>query len=191
MKIQDININLMLDWANPPIVEVLVDRWPREEEGFELLFEEREGTYRAEHENGIVEFYHWVGPTNAGGFGGRRFPITMVDGTKRELLGPWSSNAESVNRVFFDRKPCIEITLMVDEGRTDFHGEKYYGRCAASMLIETLCVALDIEPMNYTQFMIYLLRTKQTALCQQDKYEHALRYDKEIADLLTTGSRWT
>ena len=70
-------------------------------------FEEREGLYRAQHEE-FVKFYAWKGPGNEGGFGGSVFLITMQDGTKRKLLGPWSSRAGACNSFFPDRDPVVD-----------------------------------------------------------------------------------
>ena len=49
-----------------------------------------------------VNFYHWKGPHNEGGYAGREYPITLDTGEVVTLRGPWSPNADSVNKKFKD-----------------------------------------------------------------------------------------
>lgn len=70
-------------------------------------FEQRGDIYRAE-DGDIVQYYCYDKP--GGGYGGRRFDITMRDGSRRSLIGPWSSRAGVVNKLFPDRDACVEAT---------------------------------------------------------------------------------
>jgi hypothetical protein len=69
------------------------------------------GIYFAEND-GCCRFFSHHGSNNNGGFGGRRFDITMVDGTPKTLHGPWSSNMGEVNDRGFG--PCIEVCWTTD-----------------------------------------------------------------------------
>lgn len=173
-------VNWMLNWANCPEVEVYWDKFPDYEA---LRYEERNGMYRAESADGDVSFYYWRGPHNENGFGGRTFDITMVNGTVRQLKGPWSSNADKINQIFYDRKSVNEVTYCVDRGHKDFHGDQLYSRVAAAMTVEAICHALKIPIMNYKDFMVWLLQTKD-----EMRGDH---YNKNyIERLKTTGSMW-
>jgi hypothetical protein len=87
-----------VDWkegyANDPKLQVLVDEvTPRSE----LRFEHEDGLWVG-IEDGYVEYYAWSGDGNDGGYSGRCFEITAVDGGRVILRGPWSSRAGCVNK---------------------------------------------------------------------------------------------
>ena len=96
-----------VDWkegrANRPRLYLLVDRLPNLDD---MRFREREGFYFAERD-GYCSFFSYRGPGN--GFGGAHFPITMVDGEKRVLKGPWSSSSSTMNEHGFG--PCMEAAF--------------------------------------------------------------------------------
>lgn len=99
----------MWGWANDPRLYVLVDKIPQD-----LVYEvnKEEGLYFAEKE-GYVDFYSWKGPRNEGGYCGRGFNIKLKDGTKINLLGPWSSRCSVMNKFGF--KHSFEVAIVDNE----------------------------------------------------------------------------
>lgn len=105
-----------VDWvegrANRPNLYLLVDHVPPLD-AMRFRLHDKGGTvdggmYFAEND-GYCQFFSHHGKGNAGGFGGAKFDITMIDGTPKTLLGPWSSNAGEVNERGFG--PCVEARL--------------------------------------------------------------------------------
>lgn len=102
-------------WANDPNLRVLVDKMPDLDD---LRYEKKDELYYAEL-GGYVNFFSW-NPERDGkgrkewqGFGGAVFPITLTNGEKVTLRGPWSSRAGVMNSVGFG--PCVEVSLTEDE----------------------------------------------------------------------------
>jgi hypothetical protein len=93
MKILDAQVDWREDVANDPRLQVLVDEIP---ERSELRFENEDELWVA-IEDGYVEYFAWSGDGNDGGYSGRSFEITTVDGKEVTLKGPWSSRAGCVN----------------------------------------------------------------------------------------------
>lgn len=85
------------------------------EEYFSAPFEERMGIYRADVGD-VVRYFSWTGPGD--GYGGRVFDITMINGEKKSLKGPWSSRAGVVNRLFGEMDHIIECIDVSDGHRT-------------------------------------------------------------------------
>lgn len=106
MKIIDGRVNWCEEWANVPDLVLHVTRIPRLEE---LKFDQRGYLYFAHTEEGYVRFFNWSGKGNDGGYGGMDFSITMLDGSKKTLRGPWSSGSYATNREGFT--PCMEVSL--------------------------------------------------------------------------------
>lgn len=77
----------------------------------EFRFRQRAQYYFAERD-GFCRFFSWNGQGNNGGFGGNRYPITMVDGRQITLHGPWSSNCGVMNEHGFG--PCINVIYTTD-----------------------------------------------------------------------------
>lgn len=128
MKILKGQVDWMEGRANRPHLYLLVDKIPTLDD---MRFREREGYYFAEND-GFCTFYSWRGD-NGRGFGGAHFPITMADGEKRTLKGPWSSNSGTMNEHGFG--PCMEAALTTD--RDAF--EKRSGvRLGAAVLVSKL-----------------------------------------------------
>lgn len=76
-----------------------------------LRFAQRGECFYAENrETGHVSFFaHSGSDRNEGGFGGSEYEITMLDGTKKVLRGPWSSRAGAMNMKGFG--PCVDVSL--------------------------------------------------------------------------------
>jgi hypothetical protein len=108
MRILDAQVDWREDVANDPRLEVLVDEIP---ERSELRFEHEDGIWCGIR-NGYVEYFAWNGPENEGGYSGRCFEITTVDGESVTLQGPWSSRAGCVNKRRFG--PVVDVHLATD-----------------------------------------------------------------------------
>jgi hypothetical protein len=68
-------------------------------------WEERSGIYRAEKDGEVLYFSH--DPERPYGWGGWEFKVIMLDGSIRDIKGPWSSRAEVVNKYYQD-KPALD-----------------------------------------------------------------------------------
>lgn len=88
-KIVHLSVDWMEGWGNSPRLIVTFDA-------------EAPGVYR-EVGDGLLlsvvgeraDWFAYSGPGT--GYGGRSFPITMADGSKRVLIGPWSGSSGDVN----------------------------------------------------------------------------------------------
>jgi len=108
-----------VDWmegrANRPDLYLLVDTIPPLDE-MRFRLHDKGGTidgglYFAEND-GYCRFFSHHGSGNNGGFSGNAYDITMIDGSRKTLLGPWSSNAGEMNTRGFG--PCVEARLTTD-----------------------------------------------------------------------------
>ena len=105
MKIKKVRVDWRDGWGNNPQFEVFMEG-DRTQSSEGIAWEEREGHFRREVGD-LVDFLYWTAPGK--GFGGRTFSLLMMDGTIKELEGPWSSNSSSLNCKFPDRDPCFEV----------------------------------------------------------------------------------
>lgn len=101
-------------------------------------FEERQGLYRAQLGD-FVKFYYYTKPGN--GYGGMSVDITMIDGSKRTLKGPWSSRAGCVNRVFYDRDHVYECVTQ-----------------------DNLCIAVTVDVVNRFGFTLDVVEDSKSDL---------------------------
>lgn len=93
------------DW-NRPILRIVVDKTP---DLADLRYTRSDSLWYAELD-GYVSFFHWLEKEgDNGGFGSAKYDITMVDGRKKTLLGPWSSRAGALNQRGFG--PCVDVDL--------------------------------------------------------------------------------
>ena len=103
-------INWMEGWANPPKLEVEIDRMPN---NGEYVYEQRGTCYFAVLEDtSLVSFFHYESPGR--GYGGRTFDLEMTDGTTKELIGPWSSRCAIMNEVGFPHS--TEVVFITPDG---------------------------------------------------------------------------
>ena len=119
----------MLNWANDPFFEVLVDKLPDHKN---LRYTNKDSIWYAESED-YVSFYAWLGPGNERGFGGSEIPITLVDGQEVILLGPWSSRSGAVNSIGFG--PCLDVSITNDPKVFD-RGHTFLGGHVTKKIIE-------------------------------------------------------
>lgn len=106
-KIDHLSVDWCERWANRPRFLVTFEPAPPIEAYREL----RDGILLS-----IVgeraEFLCYTGPGT--GYGGRRIPIKMADGSRRVLIGPWSSNSGEVNTRVQEAEHVVEA---VDDER--------------------------------------------------------------------------
>jgi hypothetical protein len=117
MKLIDIEIDWMEAFANHPSIKFIVDKY----EYPNYIYEEKQGLYYAETD-GFASFFSYTAPGE--GFAGRHFDITMKDGSKKTLIGPWSSRAGCLNKIGFG--PVIEGSIQYSE----------YGHVVAAVRID-------------------------------------------------------
>ena len=139
MKILDVTVDWMEGWGNAPRIVLMLAGEPNIKA---LRYEVKDNTYRAIDKDGYVSFFAWRGPGNEGGYGGREFPITMTTGFEVILKGPWSSNSDSVNRVFNDGKHVMEVSYSI----YDQSPHRKYGRYAGAFLVDALVKWLNDHP---------------------------------------------
>jgi hypothetical protein len=96
-------------FANRPTLEITVDKIPDKEH---FRFQNKGRLYFAEHD-GYVRFFAGSTTENEGGFGSRKFPITLHNGNKVTLLGPWSSRASYMNQHF--EPHCVDVYIYETE----------------------------------------------------------------------------
>jgi hypothetical protein len=104
MKILAAKVNWLYHYCNFPCLEVLVDQIPQ---NFE--YEQKGNLYFAESEGFCIGYYY---SEPGEGFGGRVFPLKMVNGSVKELTGPWSCESSSFNKHF---KKSVDISITDSE----------------------------------------------------------------------------
>jgi len=104
------SVNWMEGWANPPKLEIHLDRYP---ESGQFVYEETQGCYFAvDQETGVVRYFYYERPGR--GYGGRTFDLKMKDGSTRSLIGPWSSRCQCMNEVGFPHS--VECVIITEDG---------------------------------------------------------------------------
>ena len=105
MIILDARVEKFKEYDNTPSLKILVDKIPNRND---LEYTHRDCIYYAELD-GYVSFFYYFRPDD--GYGGRTFNLKMKDGSTKSLIGPWSSNSASVNKIF---GPCVEVSITDD-----------------------------------------------------------------------------
>ena len=126
-------------WDNGPDIKLIVDKLPDYKDlryTKHPVMDETFGKKRLGHiyyaELGdYVSFYYYSAPGE--GYGGREFSLLMKDGSSDILIGPWSSNSMSVNKLGLG--PCREVTITDDEKVWE-KGYTFYGAAVTVALIE-------------------------------------------------------
>ena len=142
MQVIDAKIYLyMPNYANNNELMLLVNRIPKRSE---MRF-----LYKNYHYYAVKDYYamyfSWSGKGNDGGFYGRTFDITMFDGRKVKLLGPWSSRCSLVNEYF--ETHCIEVAI-TDRHDTFYNNGTFYAGAI------TVDLARAILEKQYPEFTI-------------------------------------
>jgi hypothetical protein len=195
---------------NPPDLYVEVDDfWPTD-----WRYEQRGSAYFAQHESGFCSFFHYAGPSNEG-YGGREFPITMIDGSKQVLKGPWSGNELGMAAAGFPMTYPVRVKHRVDWGDG-------WCSCAGSHLIESVwretierfcpdahleradCAAGSPDMSGEQNAVIYccgrqrgpvvstlLIARKGMTFAQSQAYKRAVRYARYTGEIRDEHGRWS
>lgn len=100
MKVHKAEVNWYEGYANDPVLVIHVDHWPRGEEfQYQVLNRQGSNLYWAQHPDGAVSF-HCHNLSNENGYGGAIFKLNMLDGSTKEIRGPWSSRSGVMNNYF-------------------------------------------------------------------------------------------
>lgn len=140
MKVLAAKIHKLEGYANPPKLQILVDRLAHLEE-FRFRAKDLgsgETAYLAEL-NGQVEFF-LHNPRRETGFGGSVFHIVMEDGSKRDVKGPWSSRAGVMGPLFGLELVTVDAT----DRREDF--DRGYTFRYANVTLEVAQEAMSLLP---------------------------------------------
>ena len=110
-ELLDVRVHWMEGYGNSPSWYGRVNYIQDFFEADEPIWEKKGSMFRAE--KGIeVNYKHYTAPDR--GYGGSLFSTMLIDGTKKNLIGPWSSRATCCNEAFPARERCIEMALVED-----------------------------------------------------------------------------
>lgn len=139
MKIVSAQVNW--DLGTRPVLGIIVDKIPNPED---LRYVRSNHLWYAELD-GYVSFFSWREKEgDNGGFGSNKYDITMVDGRKKTLIGPWSSRAGAMNQCGFG--PCVDVDLY-EEGTPWLVGR------AVSLAFASEAIAQC--PLPYAEILAY------------------------------------
>lgn len=133
MKIINGCVDWMEGWGNRPTIRIAVDKMP-DRGGFR--YERRKSLYYAELD-GLVSFFSCSRPGE--GFEGRRFTLTMKDGSEQTLIGPWSSRAGAMNANGLG--PCVDVSIC--EGGSCFDRRSSRGGAVTLKLLRSAIDLID------------------------------------------------
>jgi hypothetical protein len=119
MDIYDAKVNPHKGYENMPSLEVFLrDRTPdRNELRYKTKKVDNSTLYFAEKDGYVSFFLH--NPRDQTGYGGSTFEVTLIDGTKVRVKGPWSSRAAVMNNYF--QPHCMEC-VFYQEGQRKYSG---------------------------------------------------------------------
>lgn len=141
MKLIKAKVNWGEGYANSPSLDILVDKMP----DLNDLRHRRKGNLYYAELDGYVDFFSYTSPDR--GFGGRTFNITMENGEKKALHGPWSSRASVMNSVGFG--PCIDVGI-TESPQSYERGYTFYSGHVTVNLIENSKHLVEVGP-GYNQ----------------------------------------
>lgn len=116
MNILSARIDWNDEYDNPANLVIRVDSIPPSED----LCYEKKGSYYFAEQNGYVSFF-FDDPKNHEGYGGSRFDLTMKDGSKVTLVGPWSGNPMGAASVGFPKSYDVHAIC------PSKYGDSHYG----------------------------------------------------------------
>lgn len=149
MRVLKADIDRAEGYHNAMRLQVLVDHIPTLDE---MRFEMRNGLWYAELDGYVKYLAHSGEDKNQGGFCGDHYNITLIDGSKKVLKGPWSSRSECANLMGFG--PCIEVSI-TDEAETFERGYTFY---VGAITVEAASKALKAMGRTKEGFVPVLFR---------------------------------
>lgn len=96
--------------------------------------------FAVDERTGRVSYFFYDQPGR--GFGGSKYKITMVDGSVKELIGPWSSNSHAMNAV--GHEPSKEVNIDCKYNMADAMTVKEINRLLLPLEMEV--VLIDSDP---------------------------------------------
>jgi len=136
MEILKAKIDYKPQFSNSPTLQVLVDSL--ECMDHMVYQKDNRGLYFSE-KDGFVNFFYYIRPDN--GYAGRQFTLQIEqdDGSVKEevLIGPWSSRAGVMNRVFDTQ--CVEVSITDDPEAYD----RGYTFCGGAITLEKAKEAIN------------------------------------------------
>jgi len=96
--------------------------------------------FAVDERTGRVSYFFYDQPGR--GFGGSKYKITMVDGSVKELIGPWSSNSRAMNAV--GHEPSKEVNIDGKYNMADAMTVKEINRLLLPLEMEV--VLIDSDP---------------------------------------------
>ena len=107
-----------------------------------LLYTVKDGNmyFAVDERTGRVSYFFYDQPGR--GFGGSKYKITMVDGSVKELIGPWSSNSHAMNAV--GHEPSKEVNIDGKYNMADAMTVKEINRLLLPLEMEV--VLIDSDP---------------------------------------------
>ena len=96
--------------------------------------------FAVDERTGRVSYFFYDQPGR--GFGGSKYKITMVDGSVKELIGPWSSNSHAMNAV--GHEPSKEVNIDGKYNMADAMTVKEINRLLLPLEMEV--VLIDSDP---------------------------------------------
>lgn len=132
------SVNWYEGYSNDPRLQIVVDEKPKFED---LRYEHKGESLWFAHKEGYVSFFSWRGPGNEDGYCGRKYTITLLNGTKKDLLGPWSSRSGVMNQYFIPQ--CLDVSLKTTQ-------DTYSCWCAGAVTLEFALEAIKLceEPIE-------------------------------------------
>jgi hypothetical protein len=142
-------------YGNSPSLYVTVDEEPNRET-LRWKYNEEGHIHYAEQDGWLKALWHDGDGENHGGFGGAQFPITMEDGTKKILAGPWLGSAGAMNKAGMPQ--YIEVSYKLPTDRIYTFG----WWLTVDLAIEALKLVRAVEGKGSDMFRTVLV------LCPED-----------------------
>ena len=106
MEYESAHINWWKDFANSPQLTIILAAGVSVPARSDYRYSKKGNLYYGFRGDHFVSYFSYSSPGK--GYGGATWDITMLDGTKEEVIGPWSSRASAVNTQF---PHCVDVTF--------------------------------------------------------------------------------
>jgi hypothetical protein len=152
MKILDASVEWYNDYANNPVMRVVVDKIP------ELKYNKYGNMYFGENE-GYVDFL--LETNDKTGFGGRTFNLKMEDGSEVAVKGPWSSRASVCNCMGLT--PCNEVYIQ-EQGKYSHCGNLTVPKLLEAAKLANVYLIMSVSEYNHSPDSWHSPRTPEEDL---------------------------
>jgi hypothetical protein len=156
-------------YSNKSTLQATVDLMiPPQEFRYQLV---GEGLFLGECDGWYMYHHHDGTDANHGGYGGRHFPITMMDGTEKILRGPWSGGAYSVWREAGVKVVDIDLREESSPFKTYCFG---YATTVEKVLEEFLPLVRPVDGIGSNLFVASIVTTEPAGSDERWSYEFAI-----------------